>query len=132
MNIIERWQQLILAEARRHHCEHIADWFHTIIYVFSAKSARIDGFEKSIIRELIDQGNRVMPVLTHCDLPSVDNAIHEMEAVLRELGIADPSIVRACPVARKLLNGLETEPFGMEDIFYNIRKNHQLWCQIHV
>ena len=67
-----------------------------------------------------------------CDLPSVDNAIHEMEAVLRELGIADSSIVRACPVARKLLNGLETEPFGMEDIFYNIRKNHQLWCQIHV
>lgn len=59
-----------------------------IIYVFSAKSARIEGFEKAIIRELIDQGNRVMTVLcSHCDLPNVDGAIHEMEAILQDLGI---------------------------------------------
>lgn len=127
-NQAERWQDLIMTEVKRHDCNHIAEWFHTIIYVFSAKSARIEGFEKAIIRELIDQGNRVMTVLSHCDLPNVDGAIHEMEAILQDLGIDRRNIVRACSVSKKLLGGLESEPFGMEDIIHNIREN--LWQSI--
>lgn len=127
-NQAKRWKDLIVTEVRRHDCEHIAEWFHTIIYVFSAKSARIEGFEKAIIRELIDQGNRVMTVLTHCDLPNVDSDIHQMEAILEDLGIDKRNIVRACSVSKKLLGGLESEPFGLEDVIHNIRKN--LWQSI--
>lgn len=127
-NQADRWKDLIVKDVKRHDCENIAEWFHTIIYVFSAKSARIEGFEKAIIHELMDQGNRVMTVLTHCDLPNVDGAIHEMEAILREMGIDSRNIVRVCPVAKKLLDGLESEPFGMEDIIHNIREN--LWQSI--
>ncbi|WP_296557330.1 GTPase domain-containing protein [uncultured Acetobacterium sp.] len=127
-NQAERWKDLIMTEVKRHDCDHIAEWFHTIIYVFSAKSARIEGFEKAIIRELIDQGNRVMTVLSHCDLPNVDGAIHEMEAILQELGIERRNIVRACSVSKKLLGGIVTEPFGLEDVIHNIREN--LWQSI--
>ncbi|AWW27733.1 MULTISPECIES: GTPase [unclassified Acetobacterium] len=127
-NQSKRWKDLIVTEVERHDCEHIAEWFHTIIYVFSAKSAQIEGFEKAIIRELIDQGNRVMTVLTHCDLPNVDGAIHQMEAILEDLGIEKRNIVRACSVSKKLLGGLESEPFGLEDVIHNIRKN--LWQSI--
>lgn len=128
VNQAERWQDLIVSEVKRHDCDHIAEWFHTIIYVFSAKTARIEAFEKAIIRELIDQGNRVMTVLSHCDLPNVDGAIHEMEAILQDLGIERRNIVRACSVSKKLLGGLQSEPFGMEDIIHNIREN--LWQSI--
>ncbi|MDK2942524.1 MAG: hypothetical protein PWP56_2037 [Acetobacterium sp.] len=127
-NQSKRWKDLIVTEVERHDCEHIAEWFHTIIYVFSAKSAQIEGFEKAIIRELIDPGNRVMTVLTHCDLPNVDGAIHQMEAILQDLGIEKRNIVRACSVSKKLLGGLESEPFGLEDVIHSIRKN--LWQSI--
>jgi GTPase SAR1 family protein len=109
------WKKIILDEARRHDKENIRDWFHTIIYCLSAKSARVERFETEQIDSLRAEGNRVMVVLTHCDLNNVGPAIEKMSEILRsECGLSDDDIVRASSVSKKLLGGTSPGPFGRE------------------
>ena len=126
----EAWQNLIMTEIQKHDCENISDWFHTIIYCLSAKSARVEEFEKKIIKELVDSGNKIIILLTHSDVNNVEKSIEEMSKALtkEEIGVKDVDIIKVCSVGKKLLGGRETKAFGREEIVNKIKMN--LWDNI--
>ncbi|MDR1580935.1 MAG: GTPase domain-containing protein [Synergistaceae bacterium] len=109
------WKKIILDEVKRHDKESIRDWFHTVIYCLSAKSARVERFETEQINALKAAGNRVMAVMTHCDLNNVASAIEKMSEILRcECGMPDGDIVRVSSVNKHLLGGDSPGRFGRE------------------
>jgi GTP-binding protein EngB required for normal cell division len=123
------WKDIILDEVRKHDMCDIKDWFHTIIYCLSAKSARVEYFETEQINMLRRGGNRVIVVLTHCDLNNVSGAIDKMTEILRgECGLVDEDIIRASSVHKKLLGGALKEPFGRDAAIERITAN--LWKSI--
>jgi GTPase SAR1 family protein len=123
------WKKIILDEARRRDKENIRDWFHTIIYCLSAKSARVERFETEQINALRAEGNRVMVVLTHCDLNNVAPAIEKMSEILRgKCGMSDGDIARVSSVSKKLLGGTSRGPFGREKAIERIVSG--LWMSI--
>ena len=123
------WKYLIINEVKKYDSSgSISEWFHTILYCLSAKSSRVEDFEKEIIRELIDNGNNVTVILTHADTNNIENAILEMTKNLKEIGIEEDDIVKVCSVSKKLLGGRETKTFGREEILKKIRDN--LWHNI--
>jgi GTPase Era involved in 16S rRNA processing len=123
------WKKIILDEARRHDKENIRDWFHTVIYCLSAKSARVERFETAQINALRAEGNRVMAVLTHCDLNNVAPAIEKMSEIMRdECGLSDGDIVRVSSVGKKLLGGTSRGTFGREKAIERIVSG--LWMSI--
>jgi GTP-binding protein EngB required for normal cell division len=111
------WKKIIVDEARRHDADSIRDWFHTIIYCLSAKSARVERFESEQINALRAEGNSVMAVLTHCDLYNVNSAIEKMSEILvGECGLSDDDIARVASVNKTLLGGASAGPFGRERV----------------
>jgi GTP-binding protein EngB required for normal cell division len=109
------WKNVILDEVKRHDKENICDWFHTITYCLSAKSARVEKFETEQINALRAGRNRIMVVLTHCDLNNVWPAIEKMSEILRaECGLTEDDIVCVSSVNKKLLGGTASGPFGRE------------------
>lgn len=128
-NKANEWKSLIINEVKKHDDSgSISEWFHTILYCLSAKSARVEDFEKEIIRELIDNGNEVTVILTHSDANNIEDAITEMTKTLKEAGIEENNIVRVCSISKKLLGGRETKTFGKEEILKRVRDN--LWHNI--
>ena len=127
-NKAKEWKQLIDDEIKKHDCAEISDWFHTILFCISAKSSRVEEFEKEIIKGLIDDGNKVIVVLTHSDTNNIDETIDEMSVELNGAGVEETSIIRASSVSKKLLSGKTTETFGKEKILYLIQTN--LWHTI--
>ncbi|GHS89003.1 hypothetical protein AGMMS49957_11450 [Synergistales bacterium] len=120
------WKEIILGEVRKHDMRDIKDWFHTIIYCLSAKSARVEYFETEQIKMLLRSGNRVIVVMTHCDLGNVSGAIDKMtEILLDECGLRTGDIIRASSVQKKLLGGEMKEPFGRDAAIERITAN--LW-----
>ena len=45
-NKSKEWEELIKNEIKKHDYEDISDWFHTILFCVSAKSSRVEDFEK--------------------------------------------------------------------------------------
>ncbi|MDY4078693.1 MAG: GTPase domain-containing protein [Clostridium sp.] len=127
-NKSKEWEKIIDDEIRKHDCDNISSWFHTIFFCISAKSARIEEFEKDIIKKLIKSGNKVIIILTHSDLNNVDEAIDGISRELRKIDIDEANIIKVCSIGKKLLSGKETKPFGKEKVFYNIKNN--LWQTI--
>lgn len=127
-NKAERWKKIITDEVKNHDCNNINDWFHTIFYCFSAKSARVEIFEKDIIQELISTGNKITVVFTHCDAPNVENAIASMMEELVSIGVSRENIIPVCSVSKRLLGGQCSEPFGVDKVIANIKDN--LWKSI--
>jgi GTP-binding protein EngB required for normal cell division len=123
------WKEIILDEVCKHDMREIKDWFHTIIYCLSAKSARVEYFETEQIKMLINSGNRVIVVMTHCDLNNVSGAIDKMTEILRdECGLEANDIIRASSVRKKLLGGELKEPFGKDAAIERITAS--LWESI--
>ena len=77
-NKAKEWEELIKDEIKKHDCEDISDWFHTILFCISAKSSRIEDFEKKIIKGLIEDGNKIIVILTHSDTNNIEGAIDKM------------------------------------------------------
>ena len=124
-NKAEEWEQLIKNEVKKHDYEKISSWFHTIIFCISAKSARVEEFEKNIIKSLMDEGNKVIIALTHSDVNNVENAIEKMSKEFNKIGVEENSIIKVCSIGKKLLGGRKTQTFGREEILNNIKGN--LW-----
>lgn len=127
-NKAKKWKQLIDDEIKKHDCAEISDWFHTILFCISAKSSRVEEFEKEIIKGLIDKGNKVIVVLTHSDINNIDETIDKMSLELNSAGLEEAGIIRASSVSKKLLSGKTTERFGKEKILNSIQTN--LWYTI--
>lgn len=124
-NKAKEWEKLIRDEVKNHDCNEISAWFHTIFFCISAKSARVEEFEKAIIKNLIDDGNKVIVVLTHSDANNIDTAIEEMNKELGIIGVERSNIIKVCSIGKKLLGGRTTQTFGREEILYCIKNN--LW-----
>lgn len=128
-NKANEWKNLIINEVKKHDDSgSISEWFHTILYCLSAKSARVEEFEKEIIRDLIGNGNEVTVILTHADANNIEDAVIEMMNTLKEAGIEEEHIVQVCSISKKLLSGRETKTFGREEILKEVKDN--LWHNI--
>ncbi|HEY5537143.1 MAG TPA: GTPase domain-containing protein [Acetobacterium sp.] len=120
----ESWKALIQEALEEHNVREIKEWFHTIIYCLSAKSARVEDFDLEMINTLAKDGNPVMVVLTHCDVMNVKSSIGEMRKVLCKHGNIGPEdIVEVSNHSKKLLGGKKTERFGKEKIIQRIKVN---------
>jgi GTP-binding protein EngB required for normal cell division len=120
------WKEIIVEEVRRHNLSNVRDWFHTVIYCLSAKSARVEPFETEQINVLRAESNRVMVVLTHCDLNNVAAAADSMTEILcRDCGLSQEDVVRVSSVSKKLLGGACREAFGKDRALGRITSN--LW-----
>ena len=125
-NKSEDWKKVIVEEVRRNNSANIRDWFHTIIYCLSAKSARVEYFETEQINMLLAEGNRVLVVLTHCDLNNVAAAADSMAEILcRDCDLRQDDIVRISSVLKKLLGGATRGAFGKDMALDRITSN--LW-----
>lgn len=129
-NKAARWKKIIFDEVSRHDCMEIGEWFHTIVYCFSAKAARIEAFELAILKELLESRNRVVVALTHCDVNNVEYSIREMTSMLIAAGVSEKDIIRVCSVGKKLLSGKTTEPSGRSELLAVIRDN--MWENIAI
>lgn len=127
-NKAPEWKGLIEGVVKENDAKSISEWFHTIFFCFSAKSARIEDFEKEIIKNLINEGNNIIVILTHCDTNNVAQSIIEMSKELNKVGIKNENIIKVCNIEKKLLGGKITQPFGKEEILNSIKIN--LWLTI--
>ncbi|MBB6698772.1 GTPase [Clostridium algidicarnis] len=124
-NKAKEWEKLIRDEVKKHDCNEISAWFHTIFFCISARSARVEEFEKTIIKSLVDDGNKVIVILTHSDANDIDIAIEEMNKELEKIGVQRNSIIKVCSIGKRLLGGRTTQTFGREETIYCIKNN--LW-----
>lgn len=120
----ESWKALIQEVLTQHDVREIKDWFHTIIYCLSAKSARVEDFDLEMITALGKDGNPVLVVLTHCDVMNVETAIAAMRTeITTKTGVRNQDIVEVSSHAKTLLSGKTTESFGKEKIIHRIKVN---------
>ena len=120
----ESWKVLIQEVLEQHDVREIRDWFHTIIYCLSAKSARVEDFDLEMIRALGKDGNPVLVVLTHCDVMNVETAIAAMrQEIMTKTEVRNQDIVEVSSHAKKLLSGKITQAFGKEKIIHRIKVN---------
>lgn len=120
----ESWKALIQQVLEQHDVREIKDWFHTIIYCLSAKSARVEEFDLEMIRALGQDGSPVLVVLTHCDVMNVETAIAAMrQEIITRTGVGNQDIVEVSSHAKKLLSGKITQAFGKEKIIQRIKVN---------
>ena len=120
----ESWKALIQEVLEEHDVREIKDWFHTIIYCLSAKSARVEDFDLEMIRALGKDGSPVLVVLTHCDVMNVENAIAAMrQEITTKTEVRNQDIVEVSSHAKKLLSGKITQTFGKEKIIHRIKVN---------
>ncbi|MDO9492781.1 GTPase domain-containing protein [Acetobacterium sp.] len=120
----ESWKALIQQVLEQHDVREIKDWFHTIIYCLSAKSARVEDFDLEMITILGKDGNPVLVVLTHCDVMNVETAIAAMrKEIIKKTGVRNQDIVEVSSHAKILLSGKTTQAFGKEKIIQRIKVN---------
>ena len=130
-NRAEEWKNIILDEVKSHNESFvIKDWFHTIFYCLSAQRARVEDFEiNEIINPLIEQGNRMVIVLTHGDVIDVEKKSKGMiERLLGETEICSEDIILVANEVKKLLGGGLRRQFGKEKVLYRMKTN--LWFDI--
>ncbi|MDD3306094.1 MAG: GTPase domain-containing protein [Acetobacterium sp.] len=120
----ESWKALIQEVLDQHDVREIKDWFHTIIYCLSAKSARVEDFDLEMIKTLGKDGNPVLVVLTHCDVMNVETAIAAMRTeIINKTAVREQDIIEASSHTKVLLSGKKTEVFGKEKIIHRIKVN---------
>lgn len=133
------WKQIIMDEVKKSNDKaSIKDWFHTIYYCFSANTARIEEFEiNDIIKPLINEGNRVTIIITHCDIKKGDDEANKkiqeksdamISKLVSELGILESDIIKVCSERKKFISGKIIEPYGKEKVLEKLKNN--LWEDI--
>lgn len=133
------WKQIIMDEVKKSNDKSsIKDWFHTIYYCFSANTARIEEFEiNDIIKPLMNEGNRVTIIITHCDIKKGDDSANRkiqekadamISKLVSELGILESDIIKVCSERKKFISGKTIEPYGKEKVLEKLKNN--LWEDI--
>lgn len=124
----DRWKKLVENEIKAHDAGSVKEWFHTIIYCINANVDRIEDFEIDFISNLVNDGNNLLIVLTHCDMAGSKNTIKGIKEILTGKGIAEDNIIEVCNEEKRLISGLKTERFGKEKIWFKIKRS--LWDKI--
>jgi hypothetical protein len=90
----------------------------------------VERFETEQINALRAKGNRVLAVLTHCDLHNVASAIEKMSEILRDdCGLSGDDLICVSSVNKKTLGGASLlGPFGRERAIERIVSD--LWGSI--
>ncbi len=122
------WEELILQDIRRHDAGKIADWYHSILYCINLNTARIEDFERGILKRLTAEGNHIIVVLTHADCPGAAETEESFRSLLRQDGVPADSIVPVCSKARKTIGGTVGKQFGRDEVLCRIREG--LWQRI--
>lgn len=117
-----QWREYIDEEVRKNNEKDIRDWFHTIIYCVDASRSRVEDFEiEKILRPLEASGNKIIFVLTKCDVAD-PTKIQGVSNVLRQ-HFPNYDIIETCSVSKTLRNGRQTHPFHRELVFDRIAAN---------
>ncbi|MCC9625303.1 50S ribosome-binding GTPase [Thalassospira sp. MA62] len=129
----EEWHQAILSIIhQREGALDIAEWFHTIYYLLSVQSGRVEAYElESILKPLYERGSNVTLILTNFnedDPMSVQKAEAMERVLLRELAIEEEDIIRVNSVEKRLLTGKRVPVKGYEEVWKRNRTN--LWKDI--
>lgn len=129
----EEWHEAILSIVQKREAAlEITDWFHTIYYLLSINSGRVEAYElESILKPLYAKESNVTIILTNYNPKSALNVekAEAMEAVLmRELGIERDAMIRVNSVEKKLLGGQVVPTVGYESVWIRNRKN--LWQDV--
>jgi len=130
-NKSEEWKQVILSEVQKHNESfQIRDWFHTIFYCLSIQRARVEDFEiEEIINPLLEQGNRIVVILTHGDVPEAKMKSQEMiKRLLETTQLTEQVIILVASEAKQLLGGSSKGKFGKEKVLLSMKQN--LWSDI--
>ena len=116
----QAWRDLINQALKKHQGRKIDDWFHTIIFCISAKSARVEDFELAMIKNLKDSGNPLIIALTHADVSDQAGSLLAMRQVLvDQTGLT--MIIAVNSVKKTLLGGRQTRPFGKAEMLAGIQ-----------
>ena len=118
----DEWNYLIREEIKKRNVIEIREWFHFIIYCINAKSARIEEFEESFIRKLLEDNNKIIIALTQCDDVNTD-VLQNMKTCLFQLGLEKDNVVCVCSVEKSKIGGVKTKPFGKEQLLQCIQQN---------
>lgn len=129
----DEWHEAVLSIVnKREGALDIADWFHTIYYLLSINSGRVEAYElESILKPLYAKRSNVTIILTNYNPDSAMNVekAEAMEAVLmRELGISRDAMIRVNSVEKKLLGGQVVPHIGYEAVWQRNRTN--LWKDV--
>ncbi|MCT4795509.1 GTPase [Exiguobacterium alkaliphilum] len=129
----DEWHEAVLAVVNeREGALDIADWFHTIYYLLSINSGRVEAYEiDAILRPLYEKESNVTIILTSYNPESAMNVekAEAMESVLmRELGIPREAMIRVNSVEKKLLSGQLVPRLGYDAVWTRNRVN--LWQDV--
>lgn len=117
-----KWKEIIENEIYKNNEKEMKDWFHSVVYCVDAERARVEDFEiRQILRPLVDDGNRILFVLTKSALNPANTKA--TEAMLRK-EFPDSACVAVESVAAKLY-GRTTEQQGREALLTHFFSN--LW-----
>lgn len=93
---IDEWTHSIFTEIdRRDRSDDIYTWFHTIIYCISAVDNRIDDFEVTAIKRLMERG-KVSIVFTKKDMVSHEQLEELKQTVLAKIGNQNVQFIAVC------------------------------------
>lgn len=95
------------------------EWFHSVFYCISAGGARIQEYDKKIIRKFIKEKYNVTIIFTKSDTLSEEDG-KRLQWALEEF-INLPKIF-VCSEAKKRMDGSVTKTFGKEEIQYHTLK----------
>lgn len=99
-----------ISECRNH--PNVFEHIHTLYYCFGASNKRIEPFEISFIKEMLNHIDVVL-VLTKSDLITDQDKTALHRELIRTLG-NDIKVISICSVSKKLRLG-EVKPFGKEE-----------------
>ncbi|TCI25873.1 hypothetical protein EVJ30_13650 [Exiguobacterium sp. SH5S13] len=129
----EEWHEAVIAVVnKREGALDIADWFHTIYYLLSINSGRVETYElEAILKPLYAKESNVTIILTNYNPDSemnVEKAEAMEDVLMRELGINRDAMIRVNSVEKKLLSGQVVPTLGYEAVWQRNRTN--LWQDV--
>lgn len=115
-NSADACKATILEEIRRRdEADDIFEWIHTVFYCFAASSKRIEPFEVSFIKELINNGVGVVVLLTKSDLVTPADIQSVTAQLYADLGGYNLQVIPVCSVKVETRRGVSM-PSGREEV----------------
>ena len=116
------WKKLIKKELSIRDNEGIGDWYHIIVFCIGANGARVQDFELSLLKEMLNSGYGVVVALTKSDLATEED-LDSMKKVLWT-SLKKSSQISIVEVSSKRMRS--SRPFGKKELSDAIYRS---WCK---